>query len=429
MSKENKLLRKYYLLTDASVKRLKEIEEAEKEFSILDRKMKQLLYRKLPPYSKWQLYNSLLTKYDALRRQMYHKFGEKKVEKKTNEMEIQTDKIQTPAKDTTNPFDDSNAVEYNRLDFMNDFENRDNSRFYNSLETELNGRGELNSLTPNSSRRLTAASVASATKKSAVPMRHHLMAEPSWLHDDSRLADNTIFEEDGDDDDNDVANANNAPRPSTSTAAQGEYVLAPPKRQYSIAGPGKDRTRKNSLSLALDGVVYHVHRDDYEDFKEFAAERRKKSPKTMLYEKEFLKWQKKKDTEFEQRMAQERQFIAKAAEIDTQRKQQKKDDQLAQLVAKRRAEEEERRKEEDRAALFAEQEEVAPKSRNRRSGEHKPSTKGARKQKGKTTVVNAQPSVAKIFVKTKSNTDRDDRAAKRQAQRGDGKRIRWIRIK
>lgn len=408
-NKENKLLRKYYLLTDASVKRLKEIDRTEKEFSNLDRKMKQVLYRKIPPYSKWQLYNSLLTEYDTLRRQTYEKYGKKK----TKEMEIQTDKIQTPVKDTTIPIDNDggeNAVDNNnRLDYLNDFESRDNSRFFNNLETELNGEGELQSLSPNSSRRLTAASAASATKKSAVAMRHHLMPEPTFIHDDS-----TILEEEDVDE----------PTPSTSAAAMDEsYVLQPPKkkqREYSITSQGKDRSRKNALSLVLDNVIYYVHKDDYEDFKDFAAEKRKKNPNQMLYEKEFQKWQKKKDADYQQFLAREQNFLAKAAEVDAQRKQQKKDEQMARLLAKRRAEEEERRKEEDRAAIFAEQEvETAPKSRNRRSGEHKPSKKGGKKEKPD----EMQPSVAQIFPKRKSG------GTSTAKQRGHGKRIRWISIK
>lgn len=85
MAKETKLLRKMYLLSDASVQKLKELDDAEKEFTTLDHRMKKILYdKKLTGHTKWMLYNNLLEKYNNLRRKMSREYETTKDKRKKN---------------------------------------------------------------------------------------------------------------------------------------------------------------------------------------------------------------------------------------------------------------------------------------------------------------------------------------------------------
>lgn len=123
MAKETKLLRKMYLLSDASVQKLKELDDAEKEFTTLDHRMKKILYdKKLTGHTKWMLYNNLLEKYNNLRRKMSREYETTKDKRKKIESNTQTET-------RVNPFDlniRDNIPEFDEFGFSNGAENRNN---------------------------------------------------------------------------------------------------------------------------------------------------------------------------------------------------------------------------------------------------------------------------------------------------------------
>lgn len=76
MAKEVKQLRKYYLLTDESMKKLREIENIEKQFSAVDRRLKKILYnRRLSAHNKYLLYAELFNKLQQLRQNLQMKYN------------------------------------------------------------------------------------------------------------------------------------------------------------------------------------------------------------------------------------------------------------------------------------------------------------------------------------------------------------------
>lgn len=287
MAKETKLLRKMYLLSDASVQKLKELDDAEKEFTTLDQRMKKILYnKKLTGHTKWLLYNNLLEKYNNLRRKMSQEYGKTKDSRKKIETDTQTETHQKQqAAPRVNPFDmniHDNIPDFDELDFSNEFENQNNSEFFNNLENRIIGEGELEPLSPNSSRRLSAFSVASASKKSTNPLRHHLMPDPTFIHDESynfNNPNNTIPEEE----------------------LSGEIQTTPKKKAVKP---------KNSVTLFLNNHNYSIHKDDEHDFREFAADEFKKYPmQDKLQDWRFQLFKKRKNEEFIKQMEAEKQLV------------------------------------------------------------------------------------------------------------------------
>lgn len=125
MAKETKQLKKMYLLSEAAVERLKQLDEVEKEFTVLDKRMKKILYsKKLKGHTKWIMYNHLLQKYNELRRKMsneYHKeLNAKKSSTENKTMETQTNATSPP----TNPFGNIYQPNFDDLEFENEFENQ-----------------------------------------------------------------------------------------------------------------------------------------------------------------------------------------------------------------------------------------------------------------------------------------------------------------
>lgn len=82
MAKELQQLKKYYLLTDESIKKLRETEAAENQFSVLDHRLKKILYNnRLTGYNKFVLYMDLFNKIYQLRQDSIKKSNSQ--EKKT----------------------------------------------------------------------------------------------------------------------------------------------------------------------------------------------------------------------------------------------------------------------------------------------------------------------------------------------------------
>lgn len=402
MAKETKLLRKMYLMSDASIQKLKELDEAEKAFSILDKKMKTILYnKKLSAHTKWMLYSNLLQKYDNMRRQISLEY-KNKVDSKGNKVETK-DETDSPATKEQrfvtpiNPFDQNirdNIPNINDMDFSNEFENRDNS--------ELFGEGELEPLSPNASRRLSAFSVASATKKSAVPLRHHLMQDLSWMANNDRdVADINITIPSVDDDDDDELDP-------------------PPKKKV-----------KNSVSLTINGYIYSIHKDDVEDFKEFASEELRRYPKqTKLLDHRFQEWKKRKDREYRE-MAEAEQILVEKEKKRLKRRQE--ESETAKLLEQNRFEVEQKRQQKEQMEHWSGAEHISMTNRKSKS----PVKTAVKTEKPKTTttkiraVSKTQPSVANMFPKSKSADERKARLEARlnNAQKGKGKSIQWYRMK
>lgn len=395
MAKETRLLRKMYLLSDASVQKLKELDDVEKAFTTLDKKMKQILYnKKLSGHTKWLLYSNLLQKYDALRRRMGHEYDVKIQSSKKNDSEVQTDNA-----NKTNPFNQNihdNIPDLNDLDFSNDFEQRNNSEFYNGLENHIIGEGELEQLSPQSSRRLTAFSTASASKKSVVPLRHHLMQDPSWLGDDSHNLmnpDNTILEEE------------------ESPVYDEDRGEEEPNEEYRLPPPPKKQ--KNSVSIELKGHVYSIHKDDVDDFRDFAAEEFTTYPKQeKLMNSRFQMWKKRKNKEFEELMKAEKIMIEKE-----KKRKRIEEAALAKKMENNRREEEKKRREEERALHWSGTESVSSKNRKSKSPVAKQKTKSRGKE---------QLSVAAFFPKTKQGPAR--MTTRSNFQKGGGI-VKWFRMK
>lgn len=133
--------------------------------------------------------------------------------------------------------------------------------------------GALPSLTPEQNRRLSAAS-------QALPLRHRLTTDPSFILNDSHnLSLDPIPENDSDSD-----------------------IVTPPRN----AKP------RDSVTLFLKGQNYSIHKDDEDDFREFAAEEFTKYPlQNTLHDYRFQLWKKRKDKEFQDAMQEEKNRVEK----------------------------------------------------------------------------------------------------------------------
>lgn len=293
MANDAKLLRKMYLLSDVSVKKLKEIEAIERQFSSLDNQMKKVLYNKaLNNYTKWHMYNNLLQQYNHLRQQLKDQHSATKKQENTS---IQTQTNSDVNENKPNPFEANertNIPDIADLDFASDFENRNNSEFFNNLENNYYSNGVQESLTPEQKNRLSVFSTASVLKKSAPVLRHHLVPEMTFTNNDSYDLSNpnqTILEED-------------------------EILPSPPATLEPETPPKKKKTLKPKISqnIEIKGNVYSLHVDDVDDFREFAADEFKRYPmQTVLTDQRFRQWQKRKENEFRRRLSAE----AKALKI------------------------------------------------------------------------------------------------------------------
>lgn len=394
-----------YLMSDAAVEKLKELDDAEKMFSVLDRQMKKVLYsKKLPPQTKWILYTNLLTKYDNLRRSMSQTY----YAQKNNQKKISSE-TQTPT-EQPNPFDRPNRThipDLDGLDYSNDFESRDNSHFFNVLENNILGEGEQEPLSPNSSRRLSAFSVASATKKSLVPMRHHLVPEPSWIGDETTPltnAEKTIIEEE---------------EPI-------EIIESPEK-------PKKKTKSKDSVSITIGDWVYTIHKDDLLDFKDFAYEEQLRYPhQDRLIDSRFQEWKKRNNREYRERMEAEEKMIAAEKERE---KIRKKEEAAAAVAEKSRKDQEINQRNEEYLLHWTGADKIPSTSRKSISPEPEPKTP-VKKTKTATVKAKKQVSVARISPKIKSA--RETRILARQAlqnktrenlQDGKGMPLQWVSMK
>lgn len=392
MAKQTNMLRKMYLFSEGSVQKLKELDEAEKEFTELDKRMRKILYdKKLAGHTKWLLYNNLLQKYNNLRRKMSNAYNMEKAQ--LAEATDKSKKSISPEKSSVaqNPFDANihdNIPDFQELDFSSEFEQRNNSEFFNNLEHRLSGNGELETLSPNSSRRLSAASTAAEARKSAIPFRHHLMNEPSFIRDDSRNLTNpnmTILEEDSD------------------IEAEIEHEKKKKKNE-----------RKNSVSLLINDHVYSIHKDDEDDFREFAAEEFTKYPEQdKLLNSRFQMYKKRKNKEFQDQLEAEKILV----EAEKQKNKKRKEELEIQ-----------KKREENRKS--ANQKQLSEDQLAHWSGMDE--TVGTKKQKTQVTKAVkkerlSQPSVANAYPKVK-NTRSNTRALAASTQKGRGKNTRWFRM-
>lgn len=125
----NNQLKKYYLMTDESMKKLREINEAEKQFSTLDQRLKKILYNKrLSGHNKYILYSQLFNKLQQLRAEYLKKYNTKNNEIKSTQTSDLGIPIQTQTEEnntnvnirTTATEVDENANENeNTLDLLN----------------------------------------------------------------------------------------------------------------------------------------------------------------------------------------------------------------------------------------------------------------------------------------------------------------------
>lgn len=382
MAKETKLLRKMYLLSDASVQKLKELDDAEKEFTTLDHRMKKILYdKKLTGHTKWMLYNNLLEKYNNLRRKMSREYETTKDKRKKIESNTQTET-------RVNPFDlniRDNIPEFDEFGFSNGAKNRNNNEFFNNLENKIDGEGELEPLSPTSNRRLSAFSVASTSKKSSNPIRHHLMQDPTFTPDESySLAnpDNTIHEIESDE-------------------------------ETPVLLKKKTHKPKNSVTLFINDHNYSIHKDDEDDFRDFAADEFKKYPMTeKLQDWRFQLFKKRKIKEFQEQMAAEKLMVDNEKKKAEKRKAEA---EMAKLMDQNRREEEDNNREEEHIQHWS-----GASTTNRKS-------KSPIKKRIKIVVPRIkpqQPSMAEVFVKTKPT-----RAVTRLQQKGKGKSVRWYHMR
>lgn len=94
MAKDSKALKKMYLLSESTFQKIKDIEDAERHFSTLDKAMKSVLYNnKISNHKKLTQYTALLDKYMLLRKQLVAKYGETEVKRReiTNPFEFDKD--------------------------------------------------------------------------------------------------------------------------------------------------------------------------------------------------------------------------------------------------------------------------------------------------------------------------------------------------
>lgn len=76
--KEMQLLKKMYLLSEATIEKIKDVEDMERNFTTLDKAMKEVLYnKKLNDHEKLQYYKNFLDKYLHLRKQLIAKHVDK----------------------------------------------------------------------------------------------------------------------------------------------------------------------------------------------------------------------------------------------------------------------------------------------------------------------------------------------------------------
>lgn len=136
MAKDSKLLKKMYLLSESTFQKIKDIEDTERNFTTLDRAMREILYnKKNNTHDKWQKYLNLLNKYIMLRKQLVARHGET-TDKKTE------DKTQKKVNDHSkkNPFDDIDNTNFPRLSDVfntdNTVVNPNNFQFNNTIPEE-----------------------------------------------------------------------------------------------------------------------------------------------------------------------------------------------------------------------------------------------------------------------------------------------------
>lgn len=401
MTKETKSLRKMYLLSDTTVQKLKDLDDAEKEFTILDKRMKQILYnKKLPPTTKWMLYNNLLVKYNNLRRQMSNEYHTEYDRRRKYDSTAQTDYATAPRRlsdaviepfgrptGTYNPFDaniKTNLPDFDKLDFSNDFEKQKHSEFFHNLAGDIHGVGDNEPATPSSSHRLSVASQASTRKKSVNPLRHHLMVEPSFIHDTTPDFDRTML--------------------SDTPIEEEEEEQAEEEEKEPSPAPKKKRGReKKSVTIDLNDFSYSVHKDDEDDFREFAAEELTKYPmQTKLENWRFQQFKKRKNKEFKDLMEAEKSMVEEEKKREKRRRSEAQQDQQNEEI--QTTEKAQRRKIEQREHW----------ANANLSGIKRDSTSPVKKK-----VLRKQPSVAIKFPKTKSNVK----------QGGKGKIVRWYNMK
>lgn len=124
MTKDNRLLKKMFLLNESSFQKIKEIEDTERNFNALDKAMRAILYnKKLNNHEKLMQYTELLEKYLKMRKQLIAKYGEDSVKSHS----IKEEK-------PTNPFESAVKNNFPRLsNVFNTTVNPEKLKFNNTL--------------------------------------------------------------------------------------------------------------------------------------------------------------------------------------------------------------------------------------------------------------------------------------------------------
>lgn len=448
MSRQMKQLRKYYLMTDESMQKLKDIANTEKLFSMLDRQLKKVLYNKrLTGYNKFLLYSQLLGKLHQLRKERDKKFGtQSKANRETkatmtsndlstqtaalvNEIPVQTfadeQMYRTPANtsiqssvnetapnvtpinetiadtlaqnqdmsqgndqsyflhpantDRANPFASPIDYELPNLENLTVNEKQLASNYDPKFTSKLNWSeidGELEAQTSPQKRRLSAAAMASASKKSAkqIPV--------------------TYDEEDG---------------------AVGGYTNESDDPNLTIIdSPVRFRANPDHINMTINGIRYDMPAYDRDDFGEFAAEEFKKYPNLKsVSPTRFASWKKRKEKEYSARLREERRLIHEV-------KKREEENSLAKEM-----EEVQRQKnaQQNEVNWNAHHYAAASATSTPKTKTKTPPRAGTSKAKTPPRVDPNQISVAEIYKKTKNIKTPYNK------QSGDGKKMRWIQLK
>lgn len=458
MSKQLNQLRKYHLMTEESMKKLREIEGAEKQFSAIDKRLKRILYNKqLTGYNKFILYSQLFDKFQQLRQEIKKKYIMQSKLPQAAKTTMTSNDLATQTAVTTNEMSTQAENGQNQLNGVinttpiNETISNESATTTTPIADVLVNRSPISQIsTPTNFRRplqFSDETFFTPVANMANPIASQLDAElpnmenlniteqstiydPKWI---SKLNWNVIDEVG----DLDVtpqrrlsakAIASASKKSAKQKAADSMYnendgavggysESTEDEQNLTILNPSMNRTPSEYVTVKINEQYYQIPVHERDDFGEFAAEELSKWPNIKkLSNDRFTKWKKRKDKEQESRMREER-------ELQRRVKQREEQEKIAQELKEAESLENTQLKETNWGAPF-----VEPTQRKGSTSTPKtPSRKASSIPKAKTNNQEErdpdQPSVADLFKKQKQTSSRK--------QSGHGKMFkrRWIQLK
>lgn len=430
-------LRKYFLMTDESMAKIRALNDAEKRFSVLDHKLKKVLYdNKLSAYNKYFLYWQLFNKMQQFRQNFHKKYNQQATPNATSSTQtsVLNNVISTQTNDSlnnssinvsnipststpTNTSQSSNerTSSINELQVNPLMQYRDQSMVTDeslfepaSTSNENPVIRQLNYTLPN----LDALNIADGQTKTTYDPKFLTTIDWDEVNDFGNIEPQTPAQQRRF---SAAAMASGAKKKTNKTQpvyTEDDGALGLEDQNdpnLTVVYTPEHHRKLNYVTIPINGVEYSVPVDQKDDFSEFAAEMLARNANVeKLTDEDFQAFKNRKDAEFAKMLAEEKQ--------------------LKERVQQR----------EEQASLAQELEAAANVKNSKRkinnweaihSAAAASSTPKPKKQKKTPNKVDTnQPSVSEMFKKTKNvSTSVNNKQA--GAGKKKMKKLRWVELK